>query len=145
MKIAVGSDMKNHVTDAVVAYLKDKGHDIQCYGAIANDEPMWSKVGEKVGKVIAKGDCKEGIIFCWTGTGISIVANKVKGIRAALCNDAATAKGARRWNDANVLAMSLRKVSEPVAMEILEAWFANTQSEDKEDIAGIEYLKNMDK
>lgn len=144
MKLAIGSDLKNNLTHKVIELLEEQGHELTLFGALTNDEPMWSKVGEKVGKVVAKGICEQGILFCWTGTGVSIAANKVKGIRAALCNDGGTARGARLWNDANVLVMSLRLVSEPIAAEILNTWFSHSQSEDIEDRAGIEYLKKMD-
>jgi len=95
--IAVGSDEKTHLTEAVIADLTRRGHTLD----------------------------QEGVLFCWTGTGISMAANKVPGIRAALCADAETARGARRWNHANVLVLSLRLTSEAQAQEILEAWFSS--------------------
>jgi ribose 5-phosphate isomerase B len=88
-------------------------------------EPIeWAEVGQRVGELVAKGDVETGVLFCWTGTGASIAANKVPGVRAALCTDAATAAGARKWNDANVLVMGLRLTTPEVARELLDAWFA---------------------
>jgi ribose 5-phosphate isomerase B len=98
----------------------------------------------EVAQGVANGVFEMGVLFCWTGTGISLAANKVKGIRAALCNDAETAAGARKWNDANVLAMSLRSTSEQVAKEILEAWFATGSSDDPDDIVCLEYLERIE-
>ena len=83
----------------------------------------WAEVGQRVGELVAKGDVDTGVLFCWTGTGASIAANKVPGVRAALCTDAATAAGARKWNDANVLVMGLRLTTPDVARELLDAWF----------------------
>lgn len=144
MKIAFGSDMKSHVTDKVQALLEAAGHEVSAYGAVGTGPTEWSAVGAAVGKAVAQGEADQGVIFCWTGTGISIAANKVQGIRAALCNDAETARGARLWNDANVLAMSLRKVTEALAGEILEAWFAHGPSEDPEDQACLRTLQQIE-
>ena len=100
---------------------------------------MWPKVAFEVAYKVADGTFDQAVLFCWTGTGISLAANKVKGIRAALCQDAATAAGARKWNDANILAMSIRVISEEIAKEILEAWFSNAPSEDAEDQACLTF------
>ena len=122
MKIAVGSDERTYVTDAVVEHLRRVGVEVELHGPL-DDKPLdWVDVGREVGERVASGACHQGVLFCWTGTGVSIAANKVPGIRAALCCDAETAKGARRWNDANVLAMSLRSTPEAVAKEIVDAW-----------------------
>ena len=110
------------MTDAVVEHLRRVGVDVELHGPL-NDLPMdWVDVGREVGERVASGACQQGVLFCWTGTGVSIAANKVPGIRAALCGDVETAKGARRWNDANVLVMSLRATPEAVAKEICDAW-----------------------
>jgi ribose 5-phosphate isomerase B len=93
-------------------------------GPPAGDDLQWAAVGRGVGECVARGEADTGVLFCWTGTGASIAANKVRGVRAALCTDAETAAGARRWNDANVLVMSLRLTSAAVAREMLDAWFA---------------------
>ncbi|MBM2826543.1 MAG: rpiB [Dehalococcoidia bacterium] len=124
MKLAVGSDERTPLTDAVVEDLKRRGHEVDLYGPLADDPIPWPDVAEQVARSVASGKSEEGVLFCWTGTGVSIAANKVPGIRAALCTDAETARGARRWNDANVLCMSLRLTSEVVAKEMLEAWFS---------------------
>lgn len=137
--------MKNHVTDVVVEKLKEMGHEVQTFGALTVPNAMWSKVAIEVAESVASQEYDQGVLFCWTGTGIALAANKVKGIRAALCNDAETAKGARLWNDANILAMSLRLVSEQLAKEMLEVWFTTNPSEDQEDIACLEYLEQKEK
>mgnify|MGYP000253240464 CR=1 FL=1 len=147
MKIAVGSDMKMHVAKVVIEDLKKRGHEVTLFGALKTEktEP-WPSVGIEIGESVVSGKFDQGIVFCWTGTGVSIAANKVKGIRAALCNDAYTAKGARKWNDANVLAMSLRLISEVTAKEILEAWFNAKPSQDSDDVECFRILdeKEMD-
>ena len=137
--------MKSHVTDKVVSLLREMGHEVRAYGAVGEGTTDWSAVGAAVGKAVAAGEADQGILFCWTGTGVSIAANKVPGIRAALCNDAETAAGARKWNDANVLAMSLRKVTEALAAEILKAWFANICSKEEDDLACLSTLKQIEK
>lgn len=144
MKIAIGSDMHSHTTDVVVDYLKKLGHEVHEYGAITGPPAPWSKVAIEAATAVATGNADQAILFCWTGTGISIAANKIKGIRAALCTDAETARGARTWNDANVLAMSLRLVSEAVAKEIIDAWLQPIGERDAEDNACIQYLKDFD-
>jgi ribose 5-phosphate isomerase B len=122
VRIAIGSDERAHVTDAVVDHLRQKGIEVELHGPL-DDQPMdWVDVGRVVGERVASGACQQGVLFCWTGTGVSIAANKVPGIRAALCGDAETATGARRWNDANILVMSLRATPEAVAKEICDAW-----------------------
>jgi ribose 5-phosphate isomerase B len=123
--IAVGSDEKTHLTEAVIADLTRRGHTLELYGPLAGQEGDWVDVGAQVARRVASGAFQEGVLFCWTGTGISMAANKVPGIRAALCADAETARGARRWNHANVLVLSLRLTSEAQAQEILEAWFSS--------------------
>jgi len=124
MRVAFGSDERNALTDAVAADLERRGHDVLAVGPPAGDEAEWAEVGHLVGALVAGGDAETGVLFCWTGTGASIAANKVRGVRAALCTDAATAAGARKWNDANVLVMGLRLTSSEVAKEMLDAWFS---------------------
>lgn len=128
MRVAFGSDERTALTDAVRAELEARGHVVAATGP-ASDDPsehdrQWAEVGRAVGEAVARGDAETGVLFCWTGTGASIAANKVRGVRAALCTDAATAVGARRWNDANVLVMGLRLTGGEVAREILDPWFA---------------------
>jgi len=144
MKIAVGSDMKTHLTDAVVGDLTRRGFEVDVYGALVAEPAPWPRVAVEVAEKVAAGAYDQAVLFCWTGTGISLVANKVRGVRAALCQDAETARGARKWNDANVLAMSLRAVSEPVAGEILDAWFATAPSEDEEDAACLRQIEEIE-
>ncbi len=145
MKIAVGSDERTHLTDVVLDELKKRGHEVTAYGALTDGKiKMWPKVAVAAAKDVADGKFDQGVLFCWTGTGISLAANKVKGVRAALCQDAETARGARKWNDANVLAMSLRAVSEQVAKEILDAWFSSAPSTDSDDAACLEWLEKAE-
>ena len=139
MRIAVGSDERTHVTDAVVDHLRRVGVEVELHGPLDDKALDWVDVGREVGERVASGACQQGVLFCWTGTGVSIAANKVPGIRAALCADAETAKGARRWNDANVLAMSLRSTPEAVAKEIVDAWLETGPDEaERATIAKVE-------
>ncbi|MCY4581376.1 MAG: RpiB/LacA/LacB family sugar-phosphate isomerase [Chloroflexi bacterium] len=144
MKIAVGSDEATHLTSHVVAELLRRGHELCLMGALAEGcDPSWPAVGRAVGQSVASGGCEQGVVFCYTGTGVSIAANKTPGVRAALCTDAQTADGARRWNDANVLAMSLRSTSPDEAVEILDAWFSAPHG-DADDVRMIDMLREMD-
>jgi ribose 5-phosphate isomerase B len=127
MKLIVGSDERTSMTDALLAELRKRGHQVDVIGPLADEALQWPEVGRAVGEAVAQGRAEQGIVCCWTGTGVSIAANKVPGIRAALCTDAETARGARRWNHANVLALSLRLTSEIVAREILDAWFSASE------------------
>ncbi len=145
MKIAVGSDMNTHVTGVVTEELRRRGYEVRLFGALVETPAMWSKVALEVAEKVAEGSFDQAVLFCWTGTGISLAANKVPGIRAALCQDAQTARGARQWNDANILAMSLRTISEAVAKEILDAWFEAAPSTDAEDVACLEFLAEAEK
>ncbi len=114
------------------------------YGALSpGDDPQWAACSEAAARDVAVGRADQAVVCCWTGTGASIAANKVPGVRAALCTDAYSADGARRWNDANVLALSLRLTSEPLLKEILDAWFAaevSTDVEDRENVARVNRL-----
>ena len=124
MRIVLGSDERTSLTDAVVADLRERGAEVELVGPPGGDDIQWAEVGRRVGERVAAGGADTGVLFCWTGTGASIAANKVRGVRAALCADAETAAGARRWNDANILVMSLRLTSPQTAHEMLDAWFA---------------------
>lgn len=125
MKIALTTDEVYPVHQVIFAELKKLGHDVVLFGAFqTHQEEPWVESAIEAAQAIEKGECVEGIFLCWTGTGISIAANKVKGIRAALVGDAETAKGARMWNDANVLCLSNRLLSEGLAKEILNVWFS---------------------
>jgi ribose 5-phosphate isomerase B len=124
MKVALGADDAVHLVDIIASHLHKLGHEVVRFGKAANEDEAWGLTALRVAEAVANGSCKAGVLCCWTGTGVSIAANKVSGVRAALCADAETARGARKWNDANVLALSLRRTSDEVAKEILDAWFA---------------------
>ena len=144
MKITVGSDERTALTDFIVEELKRHGHEVVLCGALkTGKEVLWPDVALEVAEKVASGECDEGVLFCWTGTGVSIAANKVPGIRAALCADAETARGARKWNHANILVMSLRLTSVPVAKEILDAWFSTPF--DPSEAAAIERIKEIER
>jgi len=138
MRIALGSDMPNELTDGLQHMLQSRGHEISLYGALASDDDSWPRAARSVAEAVASGNADSGIVCCWTGTGASIAANKVSGIRAALCQDAQTAAGARKWNDANVLALSLRATSLPLGEEILDAWLTEGPTNDPKYQAMIE-------
>lgn len=139
LKIAFGSDERTTLTDAVAKDLKFRGHDVEVVGPPGGQDLAWPAVGRTVGELVAKGSCDTGVLFCFTGTGASMAANKVRGVRAALCTDAATAAGARKWNDANVLVMGLRLTSPEVAREILDAWFlTKADPTERENIAELD-------
>lgn len=143
MRIAVGSDEKNYLTDALIAELERRGHELILFGPLAGNSEPWPDVGRAVGEAVASGQADQGIVCCYTGTGVSIAANKVPGIRAALCHDAQTAAGARKWNDANVLALSLRLTTPELAREMLDAWFATECP--PEEQATIDRLRAFDR
>jgi ribose 5-phosphate isomerase B len=145
MRVAVGSDEKTGLTDAVVEDLRRRGHAVSLVGPLAGAGKAWPAVAREVAEAVAGGKADEGLLFCWTGTGVSLAANKVPGIRAALCDDAETARGARLWNHANVLCLSLRRTSEAVAREILEAWFSTAYQPNPDDdscMADLDALEN---
>jgi ribose 5-phosphate isomerase B len=146
MKIALGSDEKTSLTDTLIEELRARQFDLLLFGPLTEGdaEVDWPLTSRKVAEAVASGRADQGIVCCWTGTGASIAANKVRGVRAALCQDAQTAKGARTWNHANVLALSLRATSPAVAKEILEAWFSTPWSEDEWNLRQIERVTAMD-
>jgi ribose 5-phosphate isomerase B len=139
MRVVLGSDEKTSLTEAVAEDLMARGHEVRMIGPPGGESMEWAAVGRKLGRVVASGEADTGVLFCWTGTGSSIAANKVPGVRAALCTDAATAEGARKWNDANVLVMSLRLTSATVASEMLDRWFsARPDPSETANIAALE-------
>ena len=169
MNIAIGADERTHVTDAVMAELRRRGHSLRPAGPLVAAEPQdltggaaastgegisfappvrsdlqWPAVARAVAEAVASGAADEGILFCWTGTGVSMAANKVPGIRAALCDDAETARGARLWNNANVLCLSLRRTSEIIANEILDAWFDTSFIPNDTDNACLAQLNQLE-
>lgn len=144
MKLAVGSDEKTYVTDSVVEELQARGHTVELFGPLRHDALNWTQVAQAVAETVAEARADEGILFCWTGTGVALAANKVPGIRAALCHDAETARGARLWNRANVLCLSLRATSEIVAREILDAWFNTPLGTDPDDVLAVEQVSAIE-
>lgn len=145
MRISLSADERTGVADAVEAVLRERGHEVVAtHGALGDDEPQWAWCSEAAARDVADGRAEQAVVCCWTGTGASIAANKVPGVRAALCGDAATAAGARRWNDANVLALSLRTTSEATLAEILDAWFGQDASDDPVDTANVAHVADLD-
>jgi ribose 5-phosphate isomerase B len=132
MRVAVSSDERTGVAASLVDALRERGHEPLLHGALSEEErDDWAWASEAAARDVAAGRADQAVVCCWTGTGASIAANKVRGIRAALCADAATAEGARRWNDANVLVMGLRLTSPELAREMLDAWFAGAADPDE--------------
>jgi ribose 5-phosphate isomerase B len=128
LRVAFGTDERTALTDTVKELLTERGHDVLVVG----EGDSWPDVGHHVGEAVAGGDADRGVVCCWTGTGVSIAANKVPGVRAALCTDAETARGARRWNDANVLAFGLRLTSPTVAAEMIDAFLSTEPDADEQ-------------
>ena len=144
MLISVASDGREGVADVVVEELRGRGHEVVVHGALADGERSdWAWASEAAARDVAEGRVEQGVVCCWTGTGASIAANKVPGIRAALCGDAETARGARRWNDANVLALSLRTTSAAVLAEILDGWFEGEASSEHDDVANMRHVDEI--
>ena len=145
MRIAVAADERTGVAEAVAAELEQRGHEVVAAHGALNDSERddWAWASEAAARDVADGRADQAVVCCWTGTGASIAANKVSGIRAALCGDAETAAGARRWNDANVLALSLRTTSPAVLQEILDAWFKAEPSPDESDRANVAHLSDI--
>ncbi len=144
MRIAVGSDERGPLPDAVVALLREDGHDVGLVGPLAEGTEEWAEVGAEIGRRVASGVAAAGVAFCWSGTGVSIAANKVSGVRAALCGDAETARMARRYNHANVLVMSLRATSEQVGREIVRAFLDEPEGVDDFDVRNVRAIDALD-
>ena len=147
--IAVAADEQAGIANGLIAQLRARGHEVLAHGALAEDghreREDWAWACEAAARDVAEGRAAQAIVCCWTGTGASIAANKVRGVRAALCTDATTAAGARRWNDANVLALSLRSTSSAELQEILEAWFTTEPSEEADDRANVAHLHEIER
>ncbi len=143
MRIAFGADDRTHLTDVLIAELQVRGHRVSVHGPPGGEALGWAEVACAVGELVAVGAAEQAVLCCWTGTGVTIAANKVPGVRAALCHDAETARGARLWNDANVLCLSLRSTSEAVAREILDAWLA-VDAPDPSEKANIARVRMQD-
>ncbi|MFJ4844158.1 MULTISPECIES: RpiB/LacA/LacB family sugar-phosphate isomerase [unclassified Streptomyces] len=144
MRIAVSSDMDEPVARQLVDELRGRGHTVLPHGALrAGDRQDWAWSAESAARDVAEGRADHAVVCCWTGTGASIAANKLPGVRAALCVDAYSADGARTWNDANALALSLRLTSGPLLREILDAWFAGRPSAEDDDRANVAHLEEI--
>jgi len=144
VRISVASDERTGVAERVVEELRRRGHEPILHGALAQGErDDWAWASEAAARDVAEGAADQAIVCCWTGTGASIAANKVGGVRAALCADAETARGARRWNDANALALSLRTTSEALLEEMLDAWFDGEPSENRDDVENVRHLDEI--
>ncbi len=146
MRIALAADELTGVAGMLAGELAKRGHQAISHGALGGDERSdWAWASEAAARDVAEGRAEQGIVCCWTGTGASIAANKLRGVRAALCLDAPTAEGARRWNDANVLALSLRSTSAALLAEILDAWFAGEPSDDPSDRLNVDHLAAIER
>jgi ribose 5-phosphate isomerase B len=145
VKLALGADEKTPLAEAVLADLQRRGRELIVFGPLAGESMLWPAVARRVAESVARGEADEGVLACWTGTGVSLAANKVPGIRAALCADAETARGARLWNKANVLCLSLRHTAEPVAKEILDAWFGNGYRPNPEDDEALRQVEELER
>jgi ribose 5-phosphate isomerase B len=146
VRIAVAADELTGVAASIPEELRRRGHDPVLHGAYdEHARPDWAWASESAARDVADGRAEQAIVACWTGTGASIAANKVPGIRAALCGDAQTADGARRWNDADVLALSLRQTSEAALNEILDAWFEGRPSADEADAENVAHLTEIER
>ena len=144
MRIAVAADERAGIAGAVVEELRRRGHEAIPHGALSDAErDDWAWASEAAARDVVEGRADQAVVCCWTGTGASIAANKVAGARAALCGDGPTAAGARRWNDANVLALSLRATSEAELSEILDAWFEAAPSAEPDDRANVEHVDEI--
>ena len=144
MKISIGADERLPVVDRVITWLETEGHEVIWHGPLPGESQPWPDVARRVAADVAAERSQEGVLLCWTGTGVSIAANKVRGIRAALCDDAETARGARLWNNANVLCLSMRRTSEIIAQEILEMWFKTVYIPNDTDDACIAMIHQLD-
>ena len=145
MRFALAADEDTGVARALAAELERRGHEICArHGALSESErDDWAWCSETAARDVAEGRADQAVVCCWTGTGASIAANKVPGIRAALCADAQTAAGARRWNDANVLALSLRTTTPALLAEMLDAWLVAEPSPEADDRANVAHLDEI--
>jgi len=146
MRIAIAADELTGVAEAIPQELSRRGHELMPHGVYGPDDerPDWAWGSEAAARDVAARRADQAVIACWTGTGASIAANKVVGVRAALCGDAQTADGARQWNDANVLVLSLRLTSHAALSEILDAWFDACPSDDPVDVANVDHLTEIE-
>jgi ribose 5-phosphate isomerase B len=138
MRIVFGADDEGAVAEAAADELRSYGHDVEVL-----ERGQWPDVAAQVARAVAAGDADQGMLFCWTGTGTSMAANKVPGVRAALAWEPWIAEGARKWNDANVLVMSLKRTSPEVAREIVRAWLA-VDAPDPDEAENIARLRELE-
>jgi ribose 5-phosphate isomerase B len=139
VRVVVGADDEGEVADAVVDELRRRGHDVTVL-----ERDRWPDVARRVAEAVAAGEAEQGMLFCWTGTGTSMAANKIPGVRAALAWEPWIAEGARRWNDANVLVMSLKRTDPETAREIVDAWLA-VEAPDEDERENIARLAELDR
>jgi ribose 5-phosphate isomerase B len=145
VRIALAADDLTGVAAELPDELRRRGHEVLLHGAyVQGERDDWAWASERAARDVADGRADQAVVACWTGTGASIAANKVQGVRAALCGDAPTAEGARRWNDANVLALSLRLTSPAELQEILDGWFRATSSSEADDVANVAHLEEIE-
>ena len=144
MRIALSSDEVTALTDDLIAALREGGHEVELHGPPAGGGEEWVAATAAAARAVAEGRADRAVVCCWSGTGASIAANKVPGVRAALCADAETARMARRYNHANVLALSLRLTSPPVGREIVEAFLAEPDGADVFDRRNVAELGAME-
>ncbi len=145
MRIAVGSDMRQPVTDAVVDWLREQGYEVELIGPLIDgDDTEWAEASAATARAVTGGTADAAVLFCWSGTGACIAANKVPGARAALCGDAETARLARKYNHANVLVMSMRATSPAIAIEATQAFLATPWGEDDFDIRNVRAVDALD-
>jgi ribose 5-phosphate isomerase B len=144
VRVSVAADERTGVAEALLDELRRRGHEPVVHGALSDEErDDWAWASEAAARDVAEDRADQAIVCCWTGTGASIAANKVPGVRAALCGDSETARGARKWNDANVLALSLRATSAALLGEILDAWFDGQPSGDADDVANVRHVDEI--
>lgn len=145
MTITVSTDERTHLVDVLLEELEKRRHEVLYFGPEPGEDAHdWPDVTLEAVERVASGQADEAIVMCWTGTGCSIAANKIPGIRAALCHDAETARGARIWNHANVLALSLRATPEPIVKEILDRWFDTPLSDDEWNLRQMARLREIE-
>ncbi|GAB4495058.1 MAG: RpiB/LacA/LacB family sugar-phosphate isomerase [Anaerolineales bacterium] len=144
MKLALGADERLPVVETIQKYLAECGHQVAWFGPSPGETALWPQVARQVAEAVASGAAQEGLLLCWTGTGVSIAANKVRGIRAALCVDAETARGARLWNNANLLCLSMRLTTDALAKEILNSWFTTSYQPNPGDDACLQLINELE-
>jgi ribose 5-phosphate isomerase B len=145
VRVAVSSDERTRLVDTVIAELEKRGHEVAYFGPEAGQEADWPEVSVQAAERVVQGEADQAVVMCWTGTGCTLAANKVPGIRAALCHDSETARGARTWNHANVLGLSLRATTDALAQEILTAWFETPLSDDDWNVRQIKRIEELEK